>query len=226
VKAYALALVAAACTAAHPHAPRARDGAIGGLARDRASGEPVGFTTLRLRGAGTAVLETRATREGLFGFDHLAPGRYDLDAEAEGARGAIRNIDVTPGEATVVDVELAGGAGPAVDFRGDPSDAAIEHFAPLHHDAATAVIEGIVADLATRRRVAGAVVTVVIGQTTLQTVTDDAGRYRFDPVAPGTYVVSAYYAVDGRGQMEVRRSAISVAAAQGVRVPLWIETQR
>jgi hypothetical protein len=50
--------------------------------------------------------------------------------------------------------------------------------------------------------------------------------YRFDPVPPGVYVVSAYYSVGNRGQIEVRRSDIEVDAAQGVRVPLWVETEQ
>jgi hypothetical protein len=35
--------------------------------------------------------------------------------------------------------------------------------------------------------------------------------------------VSAYYSISGRGQIEVRRSGIQVAAAEAVVVPLWIE---
>ena len=214
-------LALAACAAAHP---RPRDGAIGGLVRDRDSGDPVGSATIRLRGT---TLVTTATREGLFGFDHLAAGRYNLDADQGSARGSVVNIDVVLGEATVVDVELAhGGSAAVIDFTGDTRDDAIEHYTPAHHDPATAAIDGTVTDLASRRRIAGAVVTAVIGDTTLQAVSDDAGRYRFDPVTPGTYTLSAYYSVYGHAQIEVRRSAIEVAAGHGVRVPLWIETQQ
>jgi hypothetical protein len=61
---------------------------------------------------------------------------------------------------------------------------------------------------------------------TLQTVSDDNGRYRFDNVLPGTYVVSAYYSVSGRAQIEVRRAGIVVHANDGVIVPLAIETAK
>jgi protocatechuate 3,4-dioxygenase beta subunit len=57
----------------------------------------------------------------------------------------------------------------------------------------------------------------------LQTVTNEHGRYRFDAVEPGTYVVSAYYNISGRGQIEVRRAGIEVERAQGVIVPIWLE---
>jgi protocatechuate 3,4-dioxygenase beta subunit len=57
-------------------------------------------------------------------------------------------------------------------------------------------------------------------------VTDDNGRYRFDQLQPGTYAISAYYSIGGRAQIEVRRSDISVAAREGVLVPLYIEMSR
>lgn len=224
---------------AHPHAHGAKqvDGAIGGITRDMDSGDPINATDVHIRahGAGSgapALATTAATREGLFGFDHLKPGRYDLDAEVGSARTDIANIDVAVGEATVVDVELSLGTGVPVyrDHAGDPLDAAIEHFAPAHHDAATGMLEGTVNDSLTRRRVSGAVITLVLDGSppppkTEQTVSDDQGRFHFDGLAPGSYTVSADYSVGGRGQIEVRRADIGVAAAQGVRVPLWIDTE-
>ncbi len=57
----------------------------------------------------------------------------------------------------------------------------------------------------------------------LQTISDDEGRYRFDAVTPGVYAVSAYYAIGGRAQIEVRRSDIHVDGAEAVVVPLWVE---
>ena len=75
-------------------------------------------------------------------------------------------------------------------------------------------------------QILGIAVTAMLGEQTLQAVSDDEGRYRFDPVSPGTYIVSAYYAVDNHGQIEVRRSDIEVPAQGGVIVPLWIETGR
>ena len=61
---------------------------------------------------------------------------------------------------------------------------------------------------------------------TQQTISDAQGRYRFEPVVPGTYAVSAYYSVGGHAEIEIRRSAIIVAGAEAVVVPLWLETVR
>ncbi len=85
-------------------------------------------------------------------------------------------------------------------------------------------------DLGSHERIVGAAITAVgpgagDGAPALQTISDDQGRYKFDNVPPGVYVISTYYSVGGHGQIEVRRSDIDVAAEKGVVVPLWMETQ-
>jgi hypothetical protein len=219
VRPLVLVALAACMTAARP---RPTDGGIGGLTRDRDSGYALGYVTLRLR-AGTRV-ET-STREGLFGFDHLAPGRYTIDARYGDLRATLKNIDVSRGDVTIVELDIGSGSNER-DYATDTLDSTIGHFTPTKHDAATGIIEGTITDTKSRRRIGGASITAVAGGVTLQAISDDAGRYRFDPVSPGTYSISAYYAVSGHGQIEVRRSAIVVEGGHGVRVPLWIETQR
>jgi hypothetical protein len=214
--------MAACTTATTAPARHATDGAIGGLTRNRDSGNSLGYVTLRLRGTASV---TTSTREGLFGFDHLAPGRYTLDAQYGEQRATMTNIDVALGDVAIVELDLGLGSNER-DYAGDVLDSKIATFAPAGHDPATARIEGTIADTVTRRRVAGATITAVIGDITLQDISDDAGRYHFDPVTPGTYAISAYYSVSGHGQIEVRRSNIVVPAGVGVRVPLWVETQR
>jgi hypothetical protein len=219
VKTLALVSLAACMSSARPHPI---DGAIGGLTRDRDSGYALGYVTLRLRG--TSHVET-STREGLFGFDHLADGRYTIDAQYGDKHMTIKNVDVSRGDVTIVEVDI--GDGPSErDYVDDVLDLRIDHFTPTGHDPATGVIDGTITDAKTRQRIGGATITAVAGGITLQAISDDAGRYHFDPVTPGTYSISAYYAVSGHGQIEVRRSAIAVEAGHGVRVPLWIETQR
>ena len=92
-----LVVILAACGAAQ-HAASTRDGAIGGIARDRDSNVAIGSAEVHIHAQGaTAVQRTITTREGLFGFDHLLPGRYDLDAESHGQRVDISNIAVVAG---------------------------------------------------------------------------------------------------------------------------------
>ena len=99
---------------------------------------------------------------------------------------------------------------------------------PKHVAKGAAIIEGTVNDLGSHERIVGAAVTAVgpgADGPALQTISDDQGRYKFDNVPPGIYVISTYYSVGGHGQIEVRRSDIDVAANTAVVVPLWMETQ-
>jgi hypothetical protein len=214
-------LVLASCGAAqHPSLPK--DGSIAGVARDHDSGDPVAHAELHVRADGEMRARGASTgSQGTFAFEHLPPGRYSLTASFAGQPITVDHIDVAAGRIAVVDVTFTlGKPDPiTVDF-GNPKEGEIDRFHPAHH---APLIEGTVRDAGTRDCVPGAVVTAWAGSGTLQAVTDDQGRYRFDDVAPGTYTVSAYYSIAGRGQIEFRRSDIAIAGGEGVIVPLWIE---
>jgi uncharacterized surface anchored protein len=222
--------VLAACGAAQHRAAPPTQGSITGLARDHDSGDPVAHAEIRLRVAGDVrARSTTSNAQGTFAFDHLPPGRYDLSASFAGQPVAVDNIDVTAGKTAVVDVTFTlGKPDPVMVDFGNPKEGAIDRYRPKQHAATTGLIEGTVTDSGSRERVAGAVVTASRGPNTdaLTAVTDDQGRYRIDPVEPGTYSVSAYYSIGGRGQIEVRRMDITVAGGEGVIVPLWIESAR
>lgn len=212
-----LLVLVAACGAAQ-HA-RPTTGSIGGLVRDQASGEPVAMATLTLSNGQTAT----SAPDGLYAIDRIEPGRYTLVAKFAGQPITIKNIDVRAGDATFVDVTFTlGNPEPILVDFGDPTQGEITHYTSKR---GISLIEGVVSEAGTRQRVSGAVITAVGGPRaeTLQTVTDAQGRYRFDTVEPGTYAVSAYYSIGGRGQIEVRRSDIVVEQAQGVVVPIWLE---
>ncbi len=215
-----------------PRGPKATLGTIAGLARDHDSGDPVSKAEIRVRAQGD--IEPRLTlsnAHGLYDLDRLKPGVYQLTARFAGQPVDVMNIDVRAGETTYVDIVFT--LGRPEPLRHDYGDkaGAIDRYRPTNLGQTFAIIEGTVNDSSTRERVPGAAVTAVTnaGRTdelTLQTVSDDHGRYRFDSVVPGTYSISAYYSISGRGQIEVRRSEIAVAAAEAVIVPLWIEMGR
>ena len=222
----AVVVVLAACGASQRPVPR--EGSIVGLARDHDSGDPVAHAELRLRLEGD-VHGRAATSgaQGAFAFDHLRPGRYSLSASFAGQPITVDKIDVARGKTVVVDVTFTlGQPDPKHVSFGDAKDGAIDRFHPTHHAADTGLIEGTVTDSGSRDRIAGAVVTATRGSDALTAVTDDQGRYRFEAVEPGTYVVSAYYSVSGRGEIEIRRSDIAVAGGEGVIVPIWIESTK
>lgn len=221
--------LAGACGGPRPLA-RPTTGTIAGLARDRDSGDPIAKAQIHVRASGqmkpwSAVSSDR----GLYDVDRLAPGRYSLSAAFAGQSVDVVNIDVRAGETTMVDLVFTLGQPEPIkiDYAA-PEVSEIDRYRPRGLADTISVIEGTVNDTGTRRRVVGAVVTAVgadITQTQ-QTISDDQGRFRFDAIPPGTYSVSAYYSIGGRGQIEVRRSGIDVAGAEAVIVPLWIEMSR
>jgi hypothetical protein len=230
VKLFAVLAALAACGAAqHPAQPKG--GTIAGVARDHDSGDPVSKATIVVRPEGVLMKARTVTTDakGNYSVASLPDGAYSLSASFAGQPISVDHIAVQSGHTAIVDVTFTlGKPDPiTVDF-GNPKEGAIDRYRPAHHSPATAVIEGIVMDSGSRDRVGGAVVTASRGPDTnaLQAVTDDEGRYRFDDVEPGTYVVSAYYSIGGRAQIEIRRSDIAVAGGEGVIVPLWIESAK
>ena len=222
---YALVLLAACGSSAANHGAHggraSNEGAIAGLARDTESGDPIGSADIVVQGPSPGA--TTSGGDGLFALDPLRAGRYTLVGTYAGQSVTVKNIDVAPGEPTFVDVLFT---------LGKPDPVTIDFNAPelgevtRYHSKHGTIIEGSVVEAGSHSRIAGAVVTATTGADTLQTVSDDSGRYRFDSVTPGTYVVSAYYSVSGRAQIEVRRAGIVVAANDGVIVPLAIETAK
>lgn len=219
-------LVATSCAGAQRVKPST--GGIAGLARDHDSGDPVAKAEIRITAPGDARTTTSGD-SGLYDIEHLLPGKYILKAVFAGQPVEVTNIEVMAGQITMVDIMFTLGRPEPirVDF-GNSRASQIDRYKPSHATTTVAIIEGTVNDTATKQRVAGAVVTAAVtgdDTQTQQTVSDDNGRYRFE-APPGTYSVSAYYSVGGRGQIEVRRSNISVLGAEAVVVPLWIEMNR
>jgi hypothetical protein len=224
-----MALAAAAC---HPQPrPAPTTGAIIGLVRDSATGEPIAFAELNLHADGelTRRAQAKSSREGLYDFDHLPPGRYSLTAYFAGDAVEVSNITIIAGRIAPVDVAFElGRAEPLVVDYGDPKDGAIARYTPKRADPKTGLIEGTVSDSATRERVSGAVVTALGGKSeteTRQTITDDQGRFLFPDLPPGVYAISAYYTVSKRGQIEVLRNSLDVHGGEAVVVPLWVELE-
>ncbi len=206
---------------------RATTGTLSGLARDHDSGDPVALADIRLRGHNLDNLRTLSNDKGTYEIKSLPPGRYQLMAQFAGQPFEVTNIEIRANEVTHVDLVFTlGHPDPIRVDYGDPKQSQIDRYRPHALGESVSVIEGTVNDLSTRERVPGAVITAVMGDRTEQTVSDDDGRYRFADLRPGTYAISAYYSIGGRGQIEFRRSEISVAGAEAVVVPLWIELVR
>jgi hypothetical protein len=227
-------LVLVACSNGPAH-PRVATGGITGITYDRVTGYAISGAQVR------AVLPSRipilaiSAAGGLFDLTDLAPGRYTLRGEFANQVVELPDVDVSAGEVTLTKLPFASGSAAGSDAPPRPltldSSTLTQITRYRRGDLGEAGrIEGFVIEAATHAAVTGAIVTVTSaatpGTATQQTSSDDRGAFRFDALLPGTYALSAYYSLAHRGQIEVRRGDVAVAAAEVVVVPLVVDTAR
>lgn len=226
-----LCLIAASCGAAQRTSLAPTLGAILGIARDQDSGDPVAFATILARREGEVLNQARKSSDrGLYQFLQLAPGRYTVTGTFAGQTITANDVMVVAGESVAIDLSFAFGHPDTTMLSyGNGQDAAITRFRPRKLAPQTARIEGTLSDNSTRGRVVGAAISLIPDGSQFalqQEVTDDYGQFRFDNVPPGTYALSSSYALGRRGQVELRRSGLTVADGDGLRVPLWVEVSK
>jgi hypothetical protein len=219
-------LTLAACSGKPAGPARPTTGSIGGLVLDRVSAEPVQAVLTVHDQQSFEVESGRTDATGAYRIDGLAPGTYDLVVELPGTSLQLTGIPVRAGAVTAFDIPVESGQVevPAQPFTSIVSDE-IATFTPPEADPAVGRLEGTVTDSVTHERVAGAVITATAPtlDQPLTEVSDDAGRFRFGALPPGTYALSAFYQVARRGQIEVRRTSILVDGGTLVVVPMYVE---
>jgi hypothetical protein len=164
---------------------------------------------------GVAIVDDLADAAGGFRVD-LAPGSYRVVAHQGDARGAVEGLVVVPGRTASIAVELAA-AEAGADPAGDPAAAD-----PSRRPGA---IVGRVVDGTSGDAFPGAVV-MVTGDAlpdAIPAISDDAGRYRVAGLPPGTYVLSVYYHLVERGNLELRRGDVAVTAGGTTSVDLALD---
>jgi hypothetical protein len=248
----ATVLLLAACSQPRRPTPPA-EGTLSGLVRTADTGAPVTDVRIVVRRAGDAAdapaIEQRSGSDGAYVVPRLAPGEYDVKVYRDDRPIGDQRIAIEAGRITGLDLAAPAEADPADpadtadtnaaadgDHTSAPADAVVAvdttrnaplwRYRPLDGDATVATIEGTVSEEGERTRLGGAVITVTdrAGGLIADAITDDDGRFRIERLAPGGYVVSAYYTLIGRGQFEIRRNDVDVAAGEVVVVPLAIET--
>jgi hypothetical protein len=230
-----LVLAFASCSGAVASHPRPTTGGITGIAYNRATGYAIAGAQVRAVLPPHLPILAVSAAGGLFDLAGLAPGSYTLRGEFAHQVVEVAGIDVSAGEVTLAKLPFSS-AGSAGDTAGSAQTVSVDSSAlteitRYHRDdlAGAARVEGFVIDAATHVAVAGAIITVSMvanANATQQSSSDDRGAFHFDGLAPGTYTLSAYYSLAHRGQIEVRRSDIAVAAAEVVVVPLVVDTAR
>jgi hypothetical protein len=181
--------------------------AIIGKVIDKTTGQPVGFANVRANQGYDASKSDMSNADGSFRLE-LEPGTYTVIASA-GARQALYNgIVVFPDKTTTLNFELS--------VPTERNDAEV-----------SGSIEGTVIDKVSREPFPGAVISAaspVLADAQMAMAGDD-GVYRFEQLPPGTYVVSVYYHLVDKGNIEVRRSGIVVTRGSSKRVDLEIDTR-
>lgn len=203
-------------------------GSLAGIIRTADTGSPVGDATIVLRRPGElAPVQERTNGTGAYMIAALPPGQYDVKVYQDERTIGDEQIAIQAGKVTGLDLavgpRLSMAEAASVDVA---SGTPLWRFRPADANPGAAVIEGTVTELGERTRLEGAVVTVVDrdGRLIAEAVSDDGGRYHIEDVAPGSYAVSAYYTLVGRGQFEIRRNDVVITAGEVVVVPLAIET--
>lgn len=204
----------------------ATTGSIGGVVLDKLSAEPVQAVLTAHDQQSFALDSARTDPTGAYRIDGLPPGTYDLVVELPGTSLQLTGIPVRAGAVTAFDIPVESGEVevPSRPFLAVATDA-ITRFTPPDADPARGRLEGTVTDSVTFERVTGAVITATSPalDQPLSEVSDDGGRFRFGALPPGTYALSAFYQVARRGQIEVRRTAITVDGGTLVVVPMYVE---
>lgn len=222
-----LACLGTACAASAPRPPAAPTvGGIAGRVFDRTTGLPVAATLTAHDQGSLAVATSRTRADGGYQVDGLAPGTYDMVVVLTATTLQLTGVPVRAGRSTGFDVPVDLGEIEIPPRRFEEvSGDAVAGYRPGDLSADRTRFEGTVTDAVTLERVGGAVVmaTSPALDEPATAITDDAGRYRFEALPPGTYALSAYYQVPRRGQIEVRRTGLAGEAGTALIVPIFIE---
>ena len=226
-----IALAVAGCGGVHGRAPvPVAAGTLAGVIRSADTGAGVTDVVVVVQGEGARTpVQDHTDAAGAYTIAGLAPGRYHVTIARDADTLGDEQVTILPGRLTGLDLVV--GPWPAATDAMTPhptvaGGAPLWRYRPTDADPRTGAVEGTVTETGQRTRLGGAVITVTDGDGRLiaDAVSDDSGRYRCDDLPPGTYVVSAYYTLLGRGQFEIRRSDVTIAGGDVVVVPLAIET--
>lgn len=226
---HALGALAIACGPATadraPDAPQPDDvesapgsATLEGVVIDVASDRPVSLAGVRVyNDGGELVGEATTDSAGRYRIPNLAPGSYRVVVEFSSLRAEARGVTLLADRSTPLRMQLSSHA---------PASAG-ERESRVDHGAALGAIEGVVLDGVRGEPLGGATIEVSspsIGDP-LFTIADERGRFRVPGLAPGTYLVSVYYSLIDKGNIEIRRSGVAVERGKATRLTLELDTE-
>jgi hypothetical protein len=187
-------------------------GRLSGVVRDAASGAPLAFARILVHGRTRA--DELSDAAGRFSVD-LPPDAYAV--EAVYGKATARVPDVVVLERRTLDLALELETTP----RAAPPTAGVAGVTAEP----TGGIHGVVYDATSGERFIGAVVTATAPSLAdaVMAMADERGAYRLFGLPPGRYQVSVYYHLVDRGNLELRRADIPVAAGRSTTVDLAMD---
>jgi len=204
-------------------------GGIDGVVLDAQTGTAVSFVSVIAKAADSKRTYSHTTDgTGHFTLKALPPGTYQVMAtygshttrhinvpvKRTGSTHIHMRIDMRVKEAKVVPYKHT----PAVP---PPPQRVISK-------SSRGLIEGLVRNAKTKELLPGTVVgasSSVLPEPRLAVV-DAKGRYRLPGLPPGTYVLSIYYTVVDRGNVEVRRGGVEVNKGKATIIDLMLDTEK
>ena len=145
---------------------------------------------------------------------NLEPGSYQVVVTHSGRFAVANGVSVIQGQTTDLAHRLAASG-----------DSSADQHAALESSAG--IISGTILDASSREPLGGATVELSNPEMSeaLFTLADENGTFRFPNISPATYVVSVYYSLVNKGNVEIRRSGVVVEKGLETKLTLEIDTE-
>ena len=191
---------------------RSSEGAIGGIVRDAADGKPLSMVSIQAEQAGKRVAHDISDYEGRYRLGPLPPGRYDVSAKFTNAR--VQYKDITVETALETDVRVS------IDLRDHGETSAVQATGGNYGG-----IQGVVLDGPQGNPFPGIVVSLIGGnlEDVVMSMTDPEGAFHFRGLQAGVYAISSFYTLVEQGNVEVRKSNITVRSGETTSVQVALD---
>ncbi len=194
--------------------PSTQWGWLVGSVFDDSSGAPISLAEVVISSETNIEYNETTDAKGRYQLSNLPSGRYHI-VVVHGGRFAVANdVVVIAGQETNINHRLAI----------NPRHSEDRHATV---DSNRGVISGVIIDASDRTPLGGATVEVSgpLLNESVFTIAAGNGSFRFPDLVPGTYLISVYYSLINKGNVEVRRSGIAVKSALETKLTIDIDTQ-
>lgn len=193
------------------------NGTLEGVVIDVATDRPISFADVDVfaEDSGELAGQTTSDQAGRYTVPDLPPGSYRVVVRFSNLTTEARGVSLFADRPTPLRVQMSS----------DPGGGPLESREQTGNSHGS--IEGVVLDGVRGEPLGGATVEVSSDKLTdpLFTIADEAGRFRIAGLSPDTYLVSVYYSLVDKGNIEVRRSGVVVERGVATKLTLELDTK-